>query len=283
MEYRQTVKASEITGVKVKNFENENLGEINELVIDKNSGKVNYLVLDFGGFLSFGNKFFAVPWSLFNYDKGDDCFILNIDKTRLKDAPGFDKDKWPDFANAAITNPINQYYSAFATTKPRFTTELFNDKDSAEKAYDLAIQQGYKPEEINVMMSDESRKKYYASRLVKEEVGSKALKGMGVGSLVGGAVGGTLGAIAAIGTSIVFPGLGLIVAGPLAAGIAGVGAGGVSGGLIGALVGWGIPEDKAKIYESGIISGGIVLGVDDRIKDSRLEEEWRQYAKNRNN
>lgn len=110
MAHRSAVKASEVTGVKVKNSLGEHLGEINEIVIDKTQGKVNYLVLDFGGILSFGNKFFAVPWHLFTYDSHADCFLLNIDKERLKNAPGFDKDNWPNFAEPDFVTSIDVYY-----------------------------------------------------------------------------------------------------------------------------------------------------------------------------
>ena len=157
----------------------------------------------------------------------------------------------------------------------RFTTELFKDKESAEKAYNEAIKHGYTPKDINVVMSEDSRKKYYNSVLVKEE--SKAGEGLGVGSATGAAVGGIVAAIAAIGTSLVIPGLGLVIAGPLAAGLAGAGAGAISGGLVGALIGWGIPEDKAKVYESGIKSGGIVLGVNENRPNSDLESDWKKY------
>ncbi|MBA2651500.1 MAG: hypothetical protein H0U73_04435, partial [Tatlockia sp.] len=138
----------------------------------------------------------------------------------------------------------------------RFTTELFNDKDSAEKAYQRAIERGYSDKDINVLMSEDSRKKYYDSPLVQE--GNKSVEGMGVGGATGAAIGGIVAAIAAVGTSLVIPGLGLVIAGPLAAGLAGAGAGGITGGLVGALVGWGIPEEKAKEYETGIKRGGIV-------------------------
>jgi sporulation protein YlmC with PRC-barrel domain len=104
------VKASEVTGVKVKNLSGDDIGEINELVIDKVKGKVNYLVLDFGGVLGFGNKFFAVPWHLVSYDTNEDCFRLNVDKDRLKNAPGFDKDHWPNFAANEYTRSIDSYY-----------------------------------------------------------------------------------------------------------------------------------------------------------------------------
>ena len=142
-----------------------------------------------------------------------------------------------------------------------FMTELFNSKNAAEKAYQQALDKGYQAEEIHVMMSDESRQKYYNSELVQIETQSKAMEGMAIGSATGGAIGATIGAVAAIGTSLVFPGLGLIVAGPLAAGLAGAGAGSISGGALGALIGWGIPEEKAKMYEKGLQEGGIVLGV----------------------
>ncbi|MFJ1269272.1 PRC-barrel domain-containing protein [Legionella lytica] len=110
MENHNVVKASEITGVKVQNTAGEDIGDINEVVLDKISGQVNYLVLDFGGFLGFGNKFFAVPWNAFSYDKEDDCFILNVDKDRLKNAPGFDKEHWPNFADRNVTESITKYY-----------------------------------------------------------------------------------------------------------------------------------------------------------------------------
>lgn len=106
------VKSGEITGVTVKNNANENLGDIAEIVIDKVSGKVNYLVLDFGGVLGFGNKYFAVPWQLFMYDNEDDCFLLNVDKHDLKNAPGFDKDHWPNFASPAFTTAMHDYYQS---------------------------------------------------------------------------------------------------------------------------------------------------------------------------
>jgi uncharacterized protein YjbJ (UPF0337 family) len=107
--------------------------------------------------------------------------------------------------------------------------------------------------------------------------GDKALEGAGAGSAIGGTVGAVLAAIAAIGTSIVIPGLGLVVAGPIAAALAGAGAGGLTGGLIGALVGSGIPEDRAKEYDEGIRNGGMVMGVNPRNDEDAgyFEQEFR--------
>ncbi len=160
------------------------------------------------------------------------------------------------------------------TKDVHFTTEIFTTQEAAEKAYQDALDAGYLPEDINVIMSEDSREKYYDSVLVKE--GSKASEGLGIGSATGATLGGIVAAIAAIGTSLVIPGLGLVIAGPLAAGLAGAGAGSIAGGLIGSLIGWGIPEDKAKIFESGIKSGGIVLGVESR-PGSNLSSVWKNY------
>ncbi len=111
MTFRKVVKASEVTGVDVQNLAGESLGKINEIVIDKSHGKVSYLVLSFGGILGFGNKFFAIPWNMFTYNEQDDCFILNLEKERLKDAPGFDKDNWPNFTSPNIATSIDQFYT----------------------------------------------------------------------------------------------------------------------------------------------------------------------------
>jgi hypothetical protein len=92
-------------------------------------------------------------------------------------------------------------------------------------------------------------------------------------------VGAIAAAIAAVGTSLVIPGLGIVIAGPAVAALAGAGAGGVTGGIIGALVGWGIPEERVKHYESGIKSGGIVMGVTPRSDEDAeyLEREWKNH------
>ena len=104
------VKASEIIGVKVRNIAGENLGSINEIVLDKLNGTICYLVLDFGGMFGFNNKFFAMPWNLFSFDSKDNCFIVKLTKERLKDAPGFDKEYWPNFSDHKFISVVNKYY-----------------------------------------------------------------------------------------------------------------------------------------------------------------------------
>jgi len=158
-----------------------------------------------------------------------------------------------------------------------YVTGLFKDKESAENAYRLASQSGYSDSDINVIMSEETREKYYGKNATLEtEVGSKLAEGAAIGGTVGGTIGAIAAGVAAIGTALVLPGLGIWVAGPLAAAVAGAGAGGVAGGLVGALVGWGIPEDTLKQYEKNVKQGDILIGVDPKsIEDrQRFENSW---------
>ncbi|MDQ4139968.1 MAG: hypothetical protein M3142_05535 [Bacteroidota bacterium] len=156
-------------------------------------------------------------------------------------------------------------------------TGMFRDRASAERAYSSLQSRGYSRDDVNLVMSDETRKRHFGDNTPDSDLGDKALEGAGAGSAIGGTLGAIVGAVAAIGTSVALPGLGLVVAGPLAAGLAGAGAGGLTGGLLGALVGSGIPEDRAKEYESGVKEGGIVMGVHPRSEDDalHLENEWR--------
>lgn len=140
--------------------------------------------------------------------------------------------------------------------KGKLVTAIFNNRQTAEQAVNAIFNAGYRRDDISVLMSDAARAKHFAL-----ETGTKAAEGAGVGAAAGGTIGAVVAGIAAIGTNLILPGVGLIVAGPLAAGLAGLGAGGAAGGLIGALVGAGIPEHRAKAYESSLKAGGILLGV----------------------
>ncbi len=162
----------------------------------------------------------------------------------------------------------------------RLVTGIFRSRAMADAALDALTRMGYPRESISVLMSDATRTKEFAI-----ETGTKAASGLGVGGVVGGAVGATLAAIAAVGTSIALPGLGLVVAGPVAAALAGAGAGGAAGGLIGALVGAGIPERRAKVYDTELRNGGILIGVEaeegeeaDRVEDA-LEDVGARHVR----
>jgi uncharacterized protein YjbJ (UPF0337 family) len=169
------------------------------------------------------------------------------------------------------------------STAGGYVTGLYNTPEAASRAYqDLTTRHGYKSDDVNVLMSEETRKRYYGDVKPGTELagGTKAAEGMGVGGAIGGGVGAAIAALFAVGTSIAIPGLGLVVAGPIAAALAGAGAGAATGGLIGALVGAGIPEERAREYERGINSGGIVIGT--RARDAahaaELERDFGTYG-----
>ncbi len=156
----------------------------------------------------------------------------------------------------------------------KMLTGMFSDREGVENAYSTLEERGYTKDDINLVMSDETRKKHFAKG--ESEIGSKAMEGAGTGSAIGGTVGAIAGVIAAIGTTLVIPGLGLVIAGPIAAGLAGAGAGGITGGLIGALVGSGIPEERARLYEAGVKDGKIVMGVHPRNDEDAkyFQSDW---------
>ncbi|HEY8027466.1 MAG TPA: PRC-barrel domain-containing protein [Burkholderiaceae bacterium] len=104
------VKASSIIGTDVVNPKQENLGDIKEIVIDPNSGRVAYAVVSFGGFLSLGEKLFAIPFSSFKYDARENHYVLDISKERLENAPGFDSAHWPSMADEQWNRDVYKYY-----------------------------------------------------------------------------------------------------------------------------------------------------------------------------
>jgi sporulation protein YlmC with PRC-barrel domain len=96
----------------VVNRQGENVGKIHELVIDARKNRVAYAVLSFGGFMGMGNKLFAMPWEAFEFSATENKLILNVDKEKLKAAPGFEKgDKWPDFKDKLWGESIYNYYN----------------------------------------------------------------------------------------------------------------------------------------------------------------------------
>lgn len=147
-------------------------------------------------------------------------------------------------------------------TKPKLVTGLFKNKVAAEAAVDAILKRGYTRDDISVLMSDATRTKEFAV-----QARTHAADGAGIGGALGGAVGAVLAAVVAVGSTILLPGLNLVIAGPIAAALAGAGAGGVTGGVIGALIGAGIPEYRARVYESGLREGGILLGVEAKSDD----------------
>ena len=106
--------ANTLTGNDVVNPQGEALGDIKEFMLDMRSGRVSYAVLSFGGFLTLGEKLFAVPFTALKLDTINKRFVLNLDKAKLESAPGFDKDAWPNMADPSWARDIHTYYG----TKP---------------------------------------------------------------------------------------------------------------------------------------------------------------------
>ena len=102
--------ANTLLGNDVCNRDGENLGDIKEFMIDMASGKVTYAVLSFGGLMGLGDKLFAVPWAALALDTVNKRFTLNVPKSALSDAPGFDKDSWPSMSDPTWANGIHQFY-----------------------------------------------------------------------------------------------------------------------------------------------------------------------------
>ncbi len=102
--------AETLIGDNVVNGQEDSLGDIKEIMLDMRSGQVAYAVLAFGGFLGMGEKLFAVPWQALQLDTVNKRFVLNVDKAKLQNAPGFDPDAWPDMSDVGWSNQIHSFY-----------------------------------------------------------------------------------------------------------------------------------------------------------------------------
>ena len=161
-------------------------------------------------------------------------------------------------------------------------TALFHDAAGVERAYEAALSRGYSRDDINLVLSEDTRRRYFMADQVETELAEKAAesteKKQPAASKLGGPAGGTAAtiapALAAIGSAALLPGL--IFAGPIAVALAAGAAVGVAGGLVGALTNWGIPKTRVEEYESQIREGGILIGVATKSDDDAtdLQNEW---------
>jgi len=108
--YPKVLSSSTISSDRVNNAAGDDLGKIEDLMIDVNTGRIAYAVLSFGGFLKVGNKLFAIPWQALHLDAANKQFILDVDKSVLEKAPGFDKDNWPDMADPKFGSNVYRHY-----------------------------------------------------------------------------------------------------------------------------------------------------------------------------
>ena len=125
--YPQVLSATTMIGDKVVSPDGEELGTLKELMIDLDEGRVNYAVLSFGGFLGMGDKLFAIPWEALTLNAKDHTFTLNVDKDQLENAPGFDKDNWPDEAQYE-SGWLLDLYNYYGYT-PYWMSETERDRD----------------------------------------------------------------------------------------------------------------------------------------------------------
>jgi len=110
----RVLSASTLAGDDVYDPKGEKLGSVKEIMLDIEAGKISYVVLSFGGFLSIGEKLFAVPWSALTVDTENKRLVMDTNEERLKEAPGFDTDNWPNMADPAWEKTVHDYYGTQA-------------------------------------------------------------------------------------------------------------------------------------------------------------------------
>jgi sporulation protein YlmC with PRC-barrel domain len=108
--FPRVLSASTLAKNKVRNAQGETLGDIKEIMLDVANGRIAYAVLSFGGFLGVGDKLFAIPWDMLRLDTVEHVFVLDVTKEQLKDAQGFDKNNWPDFAQEEFHTSTYDYW-----------------------------------------------------------------------------------------------------------------------------------------------------------------------------
>src|SRR5919199_6085038 len=138
------MKGSKFIGADVENPQGQNLGDIKDVVFDRASGRIAYAVVSFGGFLGMGEKLFAVPWGAFSQPKADkDTFVLDVDKERLKNAPGFDSHNWPQMASREWVTNLYSYYNVppywTASTEAAMTAATVKNVDPNQRTITLQV------------------------------------------------------------------------------------------------------------------------------------------------
>jgi sporulation protein YlmC with PRC-barrel domain len=104
--------ASTLEGNKVVNLQGETLGEIREIMLDVPRGRIAYAVMASGGLLGIGDKLFALPFSALTLDTDRKCFVIDAPKEKVQNAPGFDKDHWPDSADLTWQKAVHSHYGS---------------------------------------------------------------------------------------------------------------------------------------------------------------------------
>jgi sporulation protein YlmC with PRC-barrel domain len=160
---RRTNKASGLIGMEVRNSENQKLGEVKDLVMDMNSGRVSYAVLSVGGFLGIGEKLIALPPGALKATDAGEYLVLNADKAKIQAAPGFAATAWP----APGDPQINHFWSDLKATGSPASSET---RRSGDVDVDLHKRSG----KVDVDVDRTEKKKIYTDadkdKKVKVEV-----------------------------------------------------------------------------------------------------------------
>ncbi len=170
--------------------------------------------------------------------------------------------------------------TAIATSTRHLLSGLFTDSDSAERAYRACVARGYELGEVNVVISEGTRKKMLANDSdIATELAQRKSEGGELGGPTGGRVGMLVTIFAAVGAAVALPAVGFI-AGPIAVALTAAGAAGVAAGLIGALGDWGVPAERIQGYETAIKKGAILMMVAARTgEDARvIGDDWRKLG-----
>jgi sporulation protein YlmC with PRC-barrel domain len=136
-----------LTGDRVRNAAGENLGKVEEIMLDVPSGRIAYAVLSFGGVLGIGDKLFAVPWSALRLEPEKHEFILDVSRETLENAPGFDKSNWPDMADAGFGELVHRHYGAPGYWDHTTTDagDFIGDNERPGKSMEYEPTTGYQP------------------------------------------------------------------------------------------------------------------------------------------
>jgi sporulation protein YlmC with PRC-barrel domain len=135
-------RATALIGANVYGNDREDIGEIEDLVLAPNANEISYAVVSFGGFMDIGDKLFAVPWKALTYSGVDDTFTLPVEKAVLENAPGFEKDNWPNTGDVMWMREIDTYYKVPRDDKAYSALEDYERQQTArltERATDVDV------------------------------------------------------------------------------------------------------------------------------------------------
>jgi len=108
-ETRELIASNKVEGTAVYDLDGERLGTISNFMVDKRSGKAEYAVMQFGGFMGLGADYYPVPWSMLNYNVDQGGYVVDLDKDMLEDAPRYSDNAEPEY-NADYDRQVNTYY-----------------------------------------------------------------------------------------------------------------------------------------------------------------------------